>query len=96
MINLLVSRSTIVLENVVIFSSGCLCNLLQGGLFHASMTTRSSHVAVSGAAYQNFGELIIRDVQEFGTVVLGDHKLATSVWFRQTAVTTCHELHGQS
>lgn len=83
MINLLMRQPAVILENVVVFGAGGLCELLGDGLEEeGDEALRSAYKALGQWeirhrttiwAHQNVGQVLVGDVQKFGTVVLGDH-----------------------
>ena len=76
-VHLLMGNCAVVLQDVVVDSTGGVDQLLQGGLRRgvASMSIDPASNVPLGSAHQNLGQLVVRDVGELRPVVLGDHKL---------------------
>ena len=98
--NLLVSDSAVVLEDIIISGTGCLNKLLQGGLreeikgYQQSVLIQAASFQLSRRVgcltYQDFGELVIGNVGKFGTVELGNNELGNTL--QQPIVSFCYVL----
>lgn len=73
-VNNLMSNATVVLQQIVVGSTGGVCKLLDNRL-RAFSHRHVKWVHDGIGAYQDLAEVVIRNVQELRAVVLGDHKL---------------------